>query len=240
VAGFKPAATSGLSTTSLRVGPSSSCTMSRAAAASAKRAPVRLSVMKQRIRVCFGPSTMSLLTAATGKVWSNGLDLEWMGANVEQIQPFLTTVYELFARFLGSNVPAVAALQGHTFAAGAMLALAHDQRVMRADRGFFCLPEIDIRIPFTPGMTALVMCRIPKLTAHEAMTTGRRYGGTDAAACGLVDEAVDEEHVLHAALERARPLTTKDPATLGAIKAGMYAATLAALRSPQDFGVPPG
>jgi enoyl-CoA hydratase/carnithine racemase len=186
------------------------------------------------------PAPRALVTTATGKVWSNGLDLEWMGANVEQIQPFMTTVHELFARFLGSKVPAVAALQGHTFAAGAMLALAHDQRVMRADRGFFCLPEVDIRIPFTQGMTELVMCRIPKLTAHEAMTTGRRYGGADAAACGLVDEAVDEDRVLNAALERARPLTAKDPATLGAIKAGMYASALTALRAPQDFGVPPG
>ena len=181
----------------------------------------------------------ALVTTATGKIWSNGLDLDWMGANVEQIEPFMASVHELFARFLASTVPAVAALQGHTFAAGAMLALAHDQRVMRADRGFFCLPEVDIRIPFTPGMTELVMCRIPKLTAHEAMTTGRRYGGADAAACGLVDEAVDEEHVLHAALERARPLAAKDPATLGAIKARMYASVLAALRMPQAFGVPP-
>jgi enoyl-CoA hydratase/carnithine racemase len=184
------------------------------------------------------PPPRALVTTATGKIWSNGLDLEWLGANVEQIQPFMTTVHELFARFLGSSVAAVAALQGHAFAAGAMLALAHDQRVMRADRGFFCLPEVDIRIPFTPGMTALVMCRIPKLTAHEAMTTGRRYGGADAAARGLVDEAVGAEHVLHAALERARPLAAKDPATLGAIKARMYGPVLAALRAPQDFSAP--
>ncbi len=181
----------------------------------------------------------ALVTTATGKIWSNGLDLDWMGANVEQIDPFMVTVHELFARFLGSSVPAVAALQGHAFAAGAMLALAHDQRVMRADRGFFCLPEVDIRIPFTPGMTELVMCRIPKLTAHEAMTTGRRYGGREAAACGLVDEAVEEERVLSVALERAQPLAAKDPTTLAAIKAGMYAPTLAALRTPQAFSTLP-
>jgi enoyl-CoA hydratase/carnithine racemase len=74
---------------------------------------------------------------------------------------FIARVQALFARVLGVGVPSVAALQGHTFAAGAMLALAHDQRVMRADRGFFCLPEVDIKIPFTRGMAALIAARLP-------------------------------------------------------------------------------
>ncbi len=78
-----------------------------------------------------------------------------MAANADVLAPFVGRVHELLARVLGMGVPSVAALQGHTFAAGAMLALAHDQRVMREDRGFLCLPEVDIRIPFTPGMAAL-------------------------------------------------------------------------------------
>src|ERR1700690_1416154 len=118
------------------------------------------------------PAPRALVTAATGKFWSNGLDLEWMATQGEAAMPFVARVHELLARVLALNVPSVAALQGHTFAAGAMLALAHDQRVMRSDRGYFCLPEVDINIPFTPGMSALIICRIPKLTAHEAMTTG--------------------------------------------------------------------
>jgi Delta3-Delta2-enoyl-CoA isomerase len=84
-----------------------------------------------------------------------------------------------------------------------MLALAHDQRTMRADRGYFCLPEVDIGIPFTPGMSALIAARLPVRTAHEAMTTGRRYGGEDAAAAGIADEAVTEEQVLPRAIVRA-------------------------------------
>jgi enoyl-CoA hydratase/carnithine racemase len=176
------------------------------------------------------PAPRALVTTASGKIWSNGLDLEWMGANQGLIGKFVPRLHELLARMLELDVPSVAALQGHTFAAGAMLALAHDQRVMRADRGFFCLPEVDIRIPFTHGMNALIAARLSKHAAHESMTTGRRYGGLDAQAAGIVEEAVDQEQVLPRAIELASALADKDPATLGAIKRRLYEAPLAALR----------
>ena len=173
----------------------------------------------------------ALVTRATGKFWSNGLDLAWMGEHPDEAGPFVAQVHALFARVLSLPVPAVAACQGHVFAAGAMLALAHDFRVMRADRGFFCLPEVDISIPFTPGMGALIQARLAPQAAHEAMTTGRRYGGAEAAAVGIVDEAVAEDAVLTAAVERARPLAGKAGPTLGAIKEQMYAQPLTLLRS---------
>ena len=172
----------------------------------------------------------ALVTTATGKFWSNGLDLAWMGENPASAEPFVASVHALLARLLSLPVPAVAACQGHVFAAGAMLALAHDARVMRADRGFFCLPEVDIAIPFTPGMGALIQARLTPQTAHEAMTTGRRYGGIDAAAAAIVDEAVAQDRVLPAAVERAEPLAGKAGPTLGAIKEQMYARPLALLR----------
>ena len=172
----------------------------------------------------------ALVTRATGKFWSNGLDLEWMGAHPYEAGPFVDEVHALFARMLSLPVPAVAACQGHVFAAGAMLALAHDARVMRADRGFFCLPEVDIGIPFTPGMGALIQARLTPQTAHEAMTTGRRYGGVDAAVAGVADDTVEEARVVAAAVERATVLAAKTGPTLGAIKEQMYERPLALLR----------
>lgn len=174
----------------------------------------------------------ALVTSATGKFWSNGLDLEWLGANLDQSGPFVDTVHGLLARVLSLPVPTVAACQGHVFAAGAMLALAHDTRVMRADRGFFCLPEVDISIPFTAGMAALIQGRLAPQTAHEAMTTGRRYGGEQAVAAGIVEAAVGLDEVLLTAVEQARALAGKAGPTLGAIKEQMYAGQLAVLRAP--------
>lgn len=171
----------------------------------------------------------ALVTTATGKFWSNGLDLEWISKNADQLQPHLVEVHRLLARMLALPVPSVAAVQGHAFAGGAMLALAHDFRVMRVDRGFFCLPEVDLHIPFTPGMTALIQAKLTPKTAHEAMTTGRRYRGPDALAAAIIDATADEGKVVDAALDIAGPLTGKPSATLGLIKQRMYAGALAAL-----------
>lgn len=172
----------------------------------------------------------ALVTAATGKVYSNGLDLDWLSAHADQHRDHIVSVQELFARVLSLPVITVAALQGHAFAAGAMLSLAHDFRVMRADRGYWCLPEVDINIPFSPGMAALVQARLAPQTAHEAMVSGRRYGGMDAAAAGIVDRAVDEDAVRATAIELASAQVSKAGDTLGTIKARMYAPVLAALR----------
>jgi enoyl-CoA hydratase/carnithine racemase len=179
----------------------------------------------------------ALVTTSSGKFWSNGLDLEWMAENGEAINPFIADVHALFARMLTLPLPTVAALGGHAFAAGAMLAIAHDFRVMRADRGYFCFPEVDIQIPFTPGMSALIQSRLSKRTAHESMTTGRRYGGGDALSAGIVDAVAGEDKVLDTAIDLARPLAGKPSATLGAIKSRMYGDTVAILRDVEANGV---
>ncbi|MER5624901.1 enoyl-CoA hydratase-related protein [Streptosporangium sp. NPDC002544] len=164
----------------------------------------------------------ALVTVATGKFFSNGLDLDWLFAHADRHQDYVVGVHELLARMLALPVVTVAALQGHTFAAGAMFSLAHDFRVMRADRGYWCLPEADINIPFTPGMSALIQARLTPQTAHEAMTTARRYGGHDALAAAIVDRAVAEDAVRQTAMEIARAQTAKSGPTLGTIKARMY------------------
>jgi enoyl-CoA hydratase/carnithine racemase len=128
----------------------------------------------------------------------------------------------MLARILTLPLPTAAAVVGHAFGAGAMLALAHDFRVMRADRGFFCFPEADIRIPFTPGMAALIQAKLTPQAAVASMTTGRRFGGDDAVSLGIVDSVAAEGAVTSAAVEVLRPLGAKDPGTLGAIKQTMF------------------
>ncbi|GAA2658812.1 enoyl-CoA hydratase-related protein [Paractinoplanes durhamensis] len=178
----------------------------------------------------------ALVTTASGKIWSNGLDLAWLMEHPEQFPAFTATVHKLFARVLSLPLVTVAALQGHTFAAGAMLSLCHDLRVMRSDRGFWCLPEADINIPFSVGMGALIQSRLTPQTAHLAMVTARRFGGTEAYAHQIVDEAVPEAELREKAIALAAAHASKAGPALQTIKTRMYASVLAALHAEAEGG----
>jgi enoyl-CoA hydratase/carnithine racemase len=174
-----------------------------------------------------GPAAL-VTVGGTEKFYSNGLDLAWMGGDEGRHEGpgFVADVIALFGRLLAYPIPSVAAINGHAFAAGAMLALAHDFRVMRADRGFFCLPEVDINIPLAPGMTALIETKLSAKVVVETVLTGARLGGPQALERGIVDAAVAGSDVLPQAIERAAALAAKDRGTYGALKRGLYARAL--------------
>jgi enoyl-CoA hydratase/carnithine racemase len=185
------------------------------------------------------PAARALVTTGEDRFYSNGLDLEWLLLpGTEDIREFVVDAEALLARLLGFPTTTVAACNGHTYAAGAMLALCHDYRVMRADRGYFCLPEVDLGIPFTAGMDLLVKTRMPLNVAHDLMVSGRRIGGEEAMALGIVHDAVAEHEVLASAVEMASRLGGKDPAIIGPIKRRMNAATIELLLA--SLGTAPG
>lgn len=182
--------------------------------------------------VVAGPPPRALVTTGSGEFFSFGFDLEWIASNPDGVGDLVAGMHELVARLLELPAATVAALQLHTFAGGGLLALAHDYRIMREDRGYFGLPEIDVRIAFTPGMTELVKSRLAPQVAHEALTSGRRYTGQEARAAGIVDELASADDVVPRAIAKAKSLAGKDASTYGAIKANLYRETLASLRDP--------
>jgi enoyl-CoA hydratase/carnithine racemase len=178
-----------------------------------------------------GPAALVTI-GGEDKFYSNGLDLAWLSGDGQGEAPeFIKAVLKLLGRVMAFPVPTAAAINGHAFAAGAMLALAHDFRVMRADRGFFCLPEVDINIPFAPGMTALIKSRLTPNVFRTLLLTGARIGGIEAKELGIVDEAIPGDQVLPRATACVAPLAGKDRNTFRAIKRGMYADALALLEA---------
>jgi enoyl-CoA hydratase/carnithine racemase len=177
------------------------------------------------------PGDKALVTVASGKFWSNGLDLDWMLANQIDLVDLVVAVQELFARVLEAAYPTVAAIQGHCYAAGGMLALAHDARFMREDRGFLCFPEVNIGMVFTPGMQALLSAKLTPQTAHQSMVLGRRFTAPEAAAAGIIDGTYLEDELLDRSLEYATSLVGKEGTVVRRIKEQLYAPTLSLLRS---------
>ena len=145
-----------------------------------------------------------VICSSDAKNWSQGIDLEWMmgrmGENDTQaIKDFLYSLNDLFKRLLLYPLPVVAAINGHAAAGGAIIACACDFRFMRSDRGYFFFPEIDIGIPFLPGMIAFAKKALPYHVFNEMMLTGKRFTAAELAennviikACPTAEDTVSE------------------------------------------------
>lgn len=168
-------------------------------------------------------SVSSLVVVGTDRYWSTGLDLDEVGGltQVEQMS-FMRRVDLLLGRILELPLVTIAALNGHTYAAGALLALAHDFRIMRRDKGYFCLPSIDVGIPFSPGMSALITAKLPQPIAHDLVVSCRRIGGREAERTGVVNRATDVDSVLGVAVGLGHEYSGKDPQTIRAVKRRLY------------------
>ncbi|KAJ2162453.1 hypothetical protein GGF46_000694 [Coemansia sp. RSA 552] len=172
----------------------------------------------------------ALVSTSTGKFYSNGLAIE---AAMEQGDAFYIPYLRMLARLLTFRVPTVAAINGHAFAGGCMFAMAHDYRVMRADRGWIAMNEVDIGIPLIPGMASIVKCKITDAKhLRDCLLAGHRFTSADALAAGFVDRAVDLDKLRDTALGYAKALAPKASGLtdkVHLIKSEMYRETVTLL-----------
>lgn len=144
-----------------------------------------------------------IITSDDEKNWSQGIDVEWLMPamqqhNFDEIKAFMYDMDEVFKTLLLFPIPVIAAINGHAFGNGAILSCACDFRFMRSDRGFFCFPEVDLSIPFLPGMIAFVRKAIPEYRLNEMKLTGRRVSGAELAADHVVEGAYEGNEALQA------------------------------------------
>lgn len=169
---------------------------------------------------------LALVTTGEGKFYSNGLDLDWLAANPDAGPTMMPEVYRLFGRILAFPGITVSAVNGHAFGGGAILSSLHDYSIMREDRGYWCMPEVDLGLPLTTELHAACTARIPAASAHEALMTGRRYGGREAFGAGIVHGVAPEELVLPQAIEIATLYSTKSRPVIGEHKRLAYGETI--------------
>ena len=171
-----------------------------------------------------GPGAALVLTG-TDKFFCNGLNLEAvMALTPEQMQLFGQRMAEIHSRFLILPCPTVAALNGHAFAGGAFLALSCDYRLMREDRGWFSVSEVDVGVPVPAPMMGILQGKLPANTARDALLTGKRYTADEAIVAGIADGKASEESLLDQARALASQLGTKEPGIFKTLKQTWFGA----------------
>jgi enoyl-CoA hydratase/carnithine racemase len=71
---------------------------------------------------------------------------------------------------------------------------------------------------------------------HEAIATGRRFGGEDAAAAGIADHAIGEDALLATAVDAAAAMAGKAHPVMARLKRGLYPHVLEAIATlPGDL-----
>lgn len=163
-----------------------------------------------------------ILTSNDSKIWCTGVDLKWLIARPPEYFPeFSGLIDQMLLRFALLNMPTIGCLTGHAYGAGALLATVMDFRLMREDRGFFCFPEVDIGIPFTPLMYDLLRLLPDGHALNELVLTGKRVGGAEALAMKMVSAVYPPETLFDKTLELASFLAKKDRKTYTNLKLGL-------------------
>jgi enoyl-CoA hydratase/carnithine racemase len=166
-----------------------------------------------------------ILTSKDPKFWCNGINLDWLLKQPQDYFPkFVELLDELFLRFSLLPMPTVGCLTGHVYAGGAILATTLDFRLMREDKGFFCFPEVDIKILFSPVMYEILRLLPDHYALNELVLTGKRVGGKEALTMKIVSAVYPEETLYDKAMELAIALSKKDRRTYAHIKRGLRGA----------------
>ncbi|MDD5713188.1 MAG: enoyl-CoA hydratase/isomerase family protein [Smithellaceae bacterium] len=166
-------------------------------------------------------NTALVVTSSDPKYWCNGINLDWLITQPPDYFPsFASLLDRLYLRFALLDMPTIGCLTGHTYAGGALLATTFDFRLMRADKGFFCFPEVNIKIPFTPVMHRILELLPDRHALAELLLTGRRVGGAEALSMQIVSAVYPLEELLPKAMELAGELAQKDRQTYTTIKRG--------------------
>lgn len=154
-------------------------------------------------------ATVLVVKSDHEKIFSNGIDLDWLVPYIQKndtatAKKFICTLMALYRRILMYPMITIAAMTGHAFAGGAILVCYFDYRFMRSDRGFMCFPEVDLGIPFIPGMIAAMKQAIPAYKLTEMVYEGARLTGGECEKHHIVTKACPMDKLIDEVMTFAR------------------------------------
>jgi enoyl-CoA hydratase/carnithine racemase len=156
-----------------------------------------------------------VLTSSDAKNFCLGIDVEWLGKmmgekDFDTIKDFMYKMNNVFKELMLFPVPVIAAINGHAFGNGAIITCACDFRFMKADKGFFCFPEVNIGIPLLPGMIEFVKKAIPYYKFNEMKLSGKRVGAVELAEHHIIEKSsAGQEELMKDAIAFAKTFAKK-------------------------------
>ncbi|PPQ88955.1 hypothetical protein CVT25_005054 [Psilocybe cyanescens] len=125
------------------------------------------------------------------KFFSNGLNY---ADSLKDPNFFQLTFNPMLTRLLTFPIPTIAAINGHCFAGGFVLALACDYRVMTdgsARNAWLCMNEIHFGAPYPLSIGALLTSKFPSHTLlRKIALEGHRFTPPEALDAGIIDYVV--------------------------------------------------
>ena len=160
-----------------------------------------------------------VLASDRPKFFSSGFDVtEVFAYDRAAMTAFFGRFIDLYENLLRLPKPVIAAVNGHAFAGGAVLALACDERVLAEGEFGFALNEVNLGIVLTPGVIRMAVSAMTNPSARALILAGRTLTPAQALATGLAHELAPSELTLERAVARARELAEKPPQAFAAIK----------------------
>jgi enoyl-CoA hydratase len=166
--------------------------------------------------------------------FSAGFDLRHMMAGPAEARALLTQGADVLMKAYGHPQPLVVACTGHALAGGALLVLTGDVRIGTLGEFKIGLNEVAIGMPLPILALEMARDRLAPKKLTEATLTARQYAPPEAVQVGYLDEALEADAVLPAAMERAKQLTQLSGTPFAASKRGLRGGTIQHIRDTLD------
>jgi len=161
----------------------------------------------------------SIIFTGSGKFFSFGFDVpEFLRYPKKDFIRFIEMFTNLYTYLFQFPKPIVAALNGHTIAAGCMLATACDFRLMASGKGKIALNEITFGAPVFAGSAEMLRFWVGSRNAQSVLYSGAMYSAEEAFGLGLIDQVSSEDALLDDARKIAQELGGKDSSAFAIIK----------------------
>ncbi len=153
-----------------------------------------------------------VLASACEGYFSVGLDVrEVFDYDRARMARFWVAFVELYEGIFNFPKPVIAALNGHTFAGGIILALACDVRVMARGAHGLGVSGINLGLALPRGVMNMAINAVGHGHARRLFLTGETITPETAHTMGLVHDLVDAGETLDRACRRAEDLGGKSP-----------------------------